>query len=144
MSSHITTELVEKIAAARVNAHAAHYGNLPEADRADVPGFVLQTWDQQEPMTKHSVRETVLSQLNEITPHLIAAGWLPPAKHDAIRETVRDMSVNELHKSLMDSLRRHPAPGYHDTPEGLGGYSEGIEHGTISLASRIKTILDGE
>lgn len=142
--SHITAELVEAVAAARVNAHAAHYGAMPESDRARVPDFVLHTWDEQEPMTKHGVRETVLNQLNEILPHLIDAGWLPPAKHDAIRETVRDLSVNELHKSLMDSLRRQPAPGYHDTPEGFAGYSEGIEHGTISIASRIKTILDGD
>lgn len=77
--SHITTELVEKIAAARVNAHAAHYGAMPESDRAIVPDFALKTWDEQDQMTKHNVRETVLNQLNEITPHLIEAGWLPPA-----------------------------------------------------------------
>ena len=76
--SHITTELVEMIAAARVNAHAAHYGAMPESDRAHVPDFVLQTWDEQDQMTKHGVRETVLNQLNEILPHLIDAGWTPP------------------------------------------------------------------
>lgn len=76
--SHITTELVDRIAAARVNAHAAHYGAMPESDRAHVPDFALKTWDEQEPMTKHGVRETVLNQLNEITPHLIDAGWTPP------------------------------------------------------------------
>lgn len=80
----ITTELVETIAAARVNAHAAHYGAMPESDRARVPDFVLQTWDEQEPMTKHSVRETVLNQLNEITPHLIDAGWTPPTMDGAL------------------------------------------------------------
>lgn len=141
--NHITTELVDRIAAARVNAHAAHYGAMPEADRAIVPDFALKTWDEQDPMTKHNVRETVLNQLNEITPHLIEAGWLPPAKHDAIRETVRDQSVNELHKSLMWSLQEgRPSNGY-DNNQSIAGYSEGAEHGTISLASRIKTILDG-
>lgn len=30
MSHPITTELVEKIAAARVNAHAAHFNSLPD------------------------------------------------------------------------------------------------------------------
>lgn len=84
MSNHITTELVERIAAARVNAHAEHYSNLPEADRANVPDFVLRTWDEQEPMTKHGVRESVLGQINEITPHLIAAGWLPPVEDGAL------------------------------------------------------------
>lgn len=142
--SHITAELVDRIAAARVNSHAAHYGSMPEADRAHVPDFALKTWDEQDPMTKHNVRETVLNQLNEITPHLIDAGWAPPAKHDAIRETVRDRSLNELHKSLMNSIMIDRENSGHTTQEGLNGYSEGAEHGTISLASRIKTILDGE
>lgn len=75
---HITTELVEKIAAARVNAHAAHYGAMPESDRANVPDFALKTWDEQDKLTKHGVRETVLGQLNGILPHLLAAGWTPP------------------------------------------------------------------
>lgn len=142
--NHINTELVEAIAAARVNAHAAHYGAMPEADRAHVPDFALKTWDEQDQMTKHNVRETVLNQLNEITPHLIEAGWLPPAKHDAIRETVRDQSVNELHKSLMGHLKLDPVGSGYTSSESINGYSEGAEHGTISIASRIKTILDGE
>ena len=142
--NHITVELVEAIAAARVNAHAAHYGAMPEADRAHVPDFALKTWDEQDQMTKRNVCETVLNQLNEITPHLIETGWLPPAKRDAIRETVRDLSVNELHKSLMNHIMIDREQSGHTTQEGLNGYSEGAEHGTISIASRIKTILDGE
>ena len=84
MSDHITTELVQHIAEARVNAHATHYSNLPEAERANVPDFVLQTWDQQDEITQNGVRETVLNQLNEILPHLIAAGWLPPVEDGAL------------------------------------------------------------
>lgn len=76
--SHITTELVETIAAARVNAHAAHFGAMPESDRALVPEFALKTWDEQEPIEQHHLREAVLRQLNEILPHLIDAGWTPP------------------------------------------------------------------
>lgn len=131
--NHITTELVEQL------AREAH-----EAFRDRMGAHESPSWDGESPISKHHGREAVLGALNLLLPALQAHGWLPPAKHDAIRETVRDLSVNELHKSLMDSLRRQPAPGYHDTPEGLAGYSEGAEHGTISLASRIKTILDGE
>jgi len=74
MSNHITTELVEKIARARVNKHAEHFNSMPETDRA------LKTWEEQDKLTQHGVRETVLNQLNELTPHLIAAGWNPPSE----------------------------------------------------------------
>lgn len=74
----VTTELVETIARARVNKHAEHFNSMPEADRANVPDFALKTWEEQDKLTQHGVRETVLNQLNELTPHLIEAGWTPP------------------------------------------------------------------
>lgn len=77
--NHITTELVEKIAEARINGHAAHFAGLPASDRANIPDFALKKWEEQDKITKHEVRETVLKQLKDFIPHLIAAGWTPPA-----------------------------------------------------------------
>lgn len=61
-----------------------------------------------------------------------------------LREAVTDTAVNELHKSLMEHLKLDPVGSGYASRESINGYSEGAEHGTISLASRIKTILDGE
>lgn len=79
MSHHITEQLVEAIARARVDAHAAHFGSLPAADRAGIPDFALKSWEEQDQIAQHGVREAVLGQLNGIIPHLLAAGWAPPA-----------------------------------------------------------------
>ena len=143
MTNHITTELVERIAKERVERIAAHYNAMPAADRASVPDFVLNAWDEQDTATKHSVRETVLAQLNEITPHLIAEGWAPPAVISEVRETVTDQAVQELQTSLMDHLKLDPVGSGYTSQDCINGYSEGAEHGTISFASRIKGILGG-
>lgn len=87
--SHITTELVEQVARARVDAHAAHFGSLPAADRVDIPDFALKTWEEQDKITQHGVRETVLGQLNEILPALLAAGWTPPEQANEIRDWMK-------------------------------------------------------
>lgn len=140
--NHITEQLVETIAQ-RVHAHQLNaLANASNKD--DIPDHAFRTWDELSPVDKFNRSQYVLNDLNFIVPALIETGWLPPAKHDAIRETVRDRSLNELHKSLMKSLREHPEQGGHNTQEGLNGYSEDAEHGTISIASRIKTILDGD
>ena len=128
-----STELVEQLAREAYEQRRARNLIYPEPAWEDAPAI-----------EKHHGRQAVLAALNLLLPALQAHGWLPPAKHDAIRETVRDLSVNELHKSLMNSLMIDRENSGHTTQEGLNGYSEGAEHGTISLASRIKTILDGE
>lgn len=131
--NHITAELVTSVAQTAYERQRStlKYGHMPE-------------WCKANPLMKHHVRELALEDLNLFIPILIDAGWLPPAKHDAIRETVRDLSVNELHKSLMDHLKLDPVGSGYTSRESINGYSEGAEHGTISIASRIKAILDGE
>lgn len=143
MTNRVTSELVERIAKARVDGIAAHYNAMPAADRANVPEFALKPWDEQEPIEQHHIREVVLRQLNEITPHLLAEGWLAPATANQVREAVTDQTVQDLQTSLMDHLKLDPIGSGYTTRESINGYSEGAEHGTISLASRIKHILDG-
>jgi len=103
----------------------------------------IPSWENAECAVKQETSTNVLAALNMTIPVLIEQGWLPPTVNDAIREAVRDVSVNELHQDLMRSLLRHPNKGGHATQEGIDGYSEGAEHGTISLAGRVKQALQG-
>jgi len=74
MSNHITAELVEVIARARVDARQ----NIPADQRHNIPADLLLPWDEQPPINKHEVRSAVLNQLNEFIPALIAQGWATP------------------------------------------------------------------
>lgn len=90
--NHITEQLVETIAQ-RVHAHQLNaLANASNKD--DIPDHAFRTWDELSPVDKFNRRQYVLNDLNFIVPALIETGWLPPAKHDAIRETVRDRSLD--------------------------------------------------
>lgn len=132
MSTEIHENLVEQIAVA-----------YHDKERQNPLGELTPSWRGLQPVQRHLMRGAVLETLNLVLPILKEEGWLPPTVNDAIREAVRDLSVNELHKSLMNSIMIDREVSGHTTQEGLNGYSEGVEHGTISLAGRILAILPG-
>jgi len=132
---HVTNDLVEQLS-------IVAWEDI-RARNTQTPGFPNLPWEKAPADDKEQTRSNVLAVLNMTIPVLIEQGWLPPTVNDAIREAVRDLSVNELHQDLMRSLQRHPNKGGHTTQEGIEGYSEGAEHGTISLAGRVKQALQG-
>lgn len=117
--------------------------NDPELDpdldnlRAEANEHGMLDIDQAEELFQHV--EQLQQQLrNERVTSMAAAVIL----HD-VREAVTDQAVQELQTSLMDHLKLDPIGSGYTSRESISGYSEGAEHGTISLASRIKTILGG-
>ena len=132
MSTEITEDLVEQIAV------IAYEDVRKKNQHARMP-----SWAGASEITRYEMKANALGVLRMVIPVLQEQGWMPPTVNDAIREAVRDLSVEELHKSLMKSLREHPEQGGHNTPEGLSGYSEGVDHGTISLAGRVFNALGG-
>lgn len=132
MSNEIHENLVEQIA---VIAY--------EDVRKKNPHARMPSWAGATAITRYEMKANVLGVLRMVIPVFLEEGWLPPTVNDAIREAVRDLSVNELHKSLMNSIMIDREVSGHTTKEGLNGYSEGVEHGTISLAGRVLAILPG-
>ena len=61
-----------------------------------------------------------------------------------VGEVVADQAVQDLHESLLHHIMADREGAGYTTQESIAGYSEGAEYGTISLASRIKTILEGK
>jgi len=129
-SNHVTEELVEQ---------AAIVAWEDVRNRANV---TLPSWDNAEPVVRYETRANVLAVLNMITPVLLEQGWLPPVVNDAVRSIVDEQNVNELHKNLMSHIMADRENSGHTTQQGLDGYSEGVEHGTLSIAGHIKAALD--
>lgn len=129
--THVTESLVEQLA-------IVAWEDIRE--RTNTP---LPSWEPGIPAVKDENRANVLAVLNMIVPVLIEQGWLPATVNDGIRESVRDFSIHDLHESLMNSIMIDREASGHTTQEGLAGYSEGVEHGTVSLAMRITDALNG-
>ena len=177
MSSNITRELVEAIAKARIDHSSAKLRGMRDNGlQLDADPQFFLPWDEQPEMSKHGVREAVLGQLNELLPHLVAAGWrapVEPAPRDTrpieerhpelktlrerieagdeaietvkrISDAVNNNAVRDLQMELIHTIKKDPENGGHPTPEGMAGYSEGMEHGTVIMASRLNRILGGE
>lgn len=129
--THVTEALVEQLA-------IVSWEDIRKRANAPLPSWEVAPADE-----KNQNRANVMAVLNMIVPVLIEQGWLPPTVNDEIREAVRDLTINELHKTLMDSLMATREASGHTTQEGLNGYSEGVEHGVHTLAMSIKDALNG-
>ena len=81
MNSNITRELVEAIAKARID-HSSEVlrGQRDAGLPLDLEPEFFLSWDDQSARSKHGVCEAVLGQLNELLPHLVAAGWRAPVE----------------------------------------------------------------
>lgn len=134
-ATHVTDELVEQLSI--VSWEDIRTRNTESHD------FPMAPWEIAPADEKDQNRANVLGVLNMMVPVLIEQGWLPPTVNDEIREAVRDLTLNELQQTLMESLMATREASGHTTQEGLAGYSEGVEHGTLTLATRIKYALHG-
>ena len=108
MSSNITRELVEAIAKARID-HSSEVlrGQRDAGLPLDLDPEFFLSWDDQSAMSKHGVCEAVLGQLNELLPHLVAAGWRAPVE-TAPRDT---RPIEERHPELK-TLRENLEAGH--------------------------------
>ncbi|WP_426734403.1 hypothetical protein [Glutamicibacter sp. 2E12] len=129
--THVTEDLVEQLA-------IVSWEDIRKRANAPLPSWEVAPADE-----KNQNRANVLAVLNMIVPVLIEQGWIPPTVNDAIREAVRDFSIHDLHKSLMNPFMIDREASGHTTQEGLAGYSEGVEHGIHTLAMRIRHALNG-
>lgn len=108
MNSNITRELVEAIAKARID-HSSEVlrGQRDAGLPLDLDPEFFLSWDDQSARSKHSVCEAVLGQLNELLPHLVAAGWRAPVE-TAPRDT---RPIEERHPELK-TLRENLEAGH--------------------------------
>lgn len=130
MSNEITENLVEQLA-------VVAYEDVQKRHLDDG----LPSWAGSSPITRHKMKEETLRILNMLIPVLKEEGWLPPSLASKLRALASSEGTQAVQTTLMNDLNQNIVASGHNTQEGLNGYSEGVEHGTIIMGGRVLDAL---